>query len=194
MNKYFSLTPRDNLVPNSYVADQWDLKSMEPELFLSGRNISSWPNGVCLRSSTMKMDGELDDFVVNNAMLPVVTPRLKALIERMRTPTIQFFKILAYSSNGIPSDCYIANFCEHIPGLDLLHTKVFRHPKNHPDKKLRNAIQTMFRPTLVESVVKEWDFLRLEEFPERLFASSRFKREFNAFKMTGVSFSATDLS
>lgn len=192
--RYYDLIPRDNLVKNSLVADEWNISARLVELLQDGQPVSRWPADAAFWASSAEMDGDLDDFVVNNALAPIVTPRLRACICEMRTPKIEWLPVVIRSSRGVQSECFVMNFKEFVRGLDLARTRVFRYPRNHRDPALRNRIQTMMNTTLIKDRVKDWDLFRLEEFPPRLFGSERFKKAFTGNRFTGVSFARVKLS
>ncbi len=191
---YYDLVPRDNLVANSFVAEEWDLKSFDPDDFLRAKRIEKWPADVRFIASTPEMDGDLDDFVVNNAMVPLVTPRLKQLIEEVRTPPIQWLPVQARFSSGRLARCFILHFLEHVQALDLTKTVVERHSADFSVVELRNEICTIRMPVLRSDRVEQLDLFRCQEFPLCLFASERFRKLFRSQKMTGVSFDKVRLS
>ena len=77
---YYRLGERDHLVRNSFVAEGWDLKGLQRDDFLRGQEVAGWPDGVSFKALTVEADGDLDDFVVNNAMAPLITSRLLHLL------------------------------------------------------------------------------------------------------------------
>jgi hypothetical protein len=195
---YYELIPRDNLVKNSYVADVCDLKGLERGDFEKAKQIENVPSAIMFRASDDENDGDLDDFVLNNEMVPLVTERLKRLIESQRTPPIQWVGADVFGPRGGKDTCFILNFLEHIPGIDVLRSKwVDMYPVDYREEQLRGKVRACMNPALFEEKVKAWDLFVCEEFPgamTEMFASEQFKQEFTRQKMTGVSFSKIKLS
>ncbi len=194
MTTFYWLVPRDNLVGNSFVADRCDLKGFEENDFYRGDAIKSWPSAVTFRASTAKLDGDLDDFVVNNAMVPLITMRLLKFIQGLSTLHFQALPARAVSSSGNEIPVFVLNFTELPEGLDLARTVVDRYPDNWSDESRRGKIWTVRRRVLVRNRVEMLDFFRVKEYPEDLFASERFRSGFESARMTGVSFDRVRLS
>jgi hypothetical protein len=194
MTAFYSLLERDNLVKNSFVADKWDLQRFEGKYFDRAETITDWPADTKFCASTPKYDGDLDDFVVNNAGVPLITGRLLALIKKHKTPAFQALPTRVVSCGGLDQAAFILNFTETIIGLDLERTPFDRYPPDWSTVPLRGKVWTIRAPTLKGADVEGWDLFRCSEYPPRLFASEKFKKVFKANRMTGVSFHRVSLS
>lgn len=194
MNKFFRLIPRDNLLKDSFVADAWDLKGSDPSGFCRGRSISNWPRGISFLASTPEMEGDLDDFVVNDADVPLVTMRLINLIKTLNVPEFQVLPAEAVWSSGRREPVAVLNFTGLVAGLDMSRTRIERYPQNYPNPKKRNKIWVVMAPVLIQQAVSAWDLFRCEAYPDHLFASSKFRELFASNGMTGVGFDLVKLS
>ena len=97
----YSLTLRGNLVERFFVGDTWDLKGFAADDFCLGREIAKLPAGITFTSSMPEMEGDLDNFVVNDAIAPVVSRRFLEVINGLNVPSSQAFPANAvWSSDG----------------------------------------------------------------------------------------------
>ena len=189
----YKLLLRDHLVKNSFVADDWDLKGFQPNDFLQGKAIRRWPAGICFRSSGPEMDGDPDDFIVNNAMVPLATQRLVNLIVSLRVPAVQMLDAQILFSSGRKQQAYVINFTQLVDGLDIRHSNVIYYPKDYPDAGKRLKLWTVVKASLLRRAVEPWDIFRCTSYPVHLFASAAFKRLFQSMKMTGATFHAVKM-
>ncbi|HEY5910196.1 MAG TPA: DUF1629 domain-containing protein [Verrucomicrobiae bacterium] len=194
MSRFFRLIQRDNLVKHSFIADKWDLKGFERKELYRGQALRGWPEGVSFIASTQEMAGDLDDFVVNDADVPLVTDRVVRLLSTLKVPPFQALQALAVWPSHRREAVFVLNFSALVPGLDLQKTKFERYPKDFSDPDLRNRIWFTMAPVLIRKAVLGWDFFRCEEYPNHLFASERFKHSFGSKGMTGVSFAPVQAS
>lgn len=194
MSEFFRLIRRDNLVDNSFVADAWDLKCHERNDFCCGQEIPNWPNEISFQASKRDMEGDLDDFVVNDAMVPLVTKRLLDLINALKAPAFQALPADAIWCSGRRERVFILNFTKLIPGLDMRNTRIERYPNDYPNPQKRGKIWVIMTPVLLRRAVLGWDLFRCEGYPDELFASNGFRDRFNRAAMTGVAFDPVNLS
>lgn len=215
---FYDLICRANLVKNPFVADKWNLRGFNnqpfsegerilnetfnnyPEIpaiereFCKGEKILNWPDDVWFGASTAEFDGDVDDFVVNNAMAPVVTMRFLELLKILRTPHFQELPVNLIWSNGKRESAWVLNFTELVSCLDVEKTDVDYFPQTWSNPLLRGKIWTIRNTTLIGKNVDGYDLFRCAEYPGHLFGSENFKRFFEEKKMTGVSFQKIKLS
>ena len=192
---FYELIERSNLVENSYVADVWNIPDSLVESLQDLGRVLEWPKDAHVAVSTNEMDGELDDFVVNNALMPIVTMRLRKMIEAMVTPNLEWLPINVYNSEGCSTECFVINSINTIvyainrEKSDIDST----YPSNYPIRELRKKIQTAWKVALRSEKVEGYDLFRVSDYPFEIFCSRRFKNQFLQNGFTGVSFSKVDL-
>jgi hypothetical protein len=205
MTHFYNLVPRSGLRKTPFVADAWDLREFRPEnscehglvwnCFDVGKPIKDWPEGVTFISSSEATDGTLDDFVVNNAMAPLVTTQLLDLLKHFRVPRFQTLSAEAVWSTGKRQRVYVLNFIELISGIDVEGSRIPNVPTEFSNITPDGAITSLLPryTTLVRANVEQWDLFRCVEAPSYLYSSQHFKRLFQTKKMTGVTFGQVKL-
>jgi hypothetical protein len=189
--RFYQLIWRSGLVANSLVADEWNLGESLIERVRDLGNAKAWPADAWVRSSSAEMDGNLDDFVVNNAMLPVITPRLWNLISNMETHGFSALPIEVRDSTGFGHKCYVLNTKTHIVrGVIIRKSNVIsRHPQQTTPRAFAGRIMAAVQITLRESTIHGRHLFRCADYPGALFASGVFRTAFQSNGFTGATFS-----
>ena len=218
MNIYH-LTRRVSSLPNPFVADTWDLKGCRPEASFNGRKVLNdagcdvedipaverefsagnkflnWPKDVWFGATTQEMDGDLDDFIINNAMAPLITRHLSETLKSLNLPDHQMLPAEVVWHNGRRERAFILNFTKLVPCLDVEKTIVISwYPEAWRNPSQRGKIRSMIKPTIISKNIDGFDLFRSEEFPCSLFGSEKFKNIFINGGMTGVGFDPVRLS
>lgn len=188
---YYQIVFRSGLKPNPFVADTWNIPEDIVETIQDAGRTTRWLNQAKVFASNAKLDGALDDFVVNNAMLPIVTCNLKRLIEDVSAVSIDWLPIQVIASTGTVVDCYLLNANEYIDdAINITNSNVIsRYPKSHPIPEVRGMIQAAAQIVLRREAVERFDIFRAAQFPGALFVSSCFRKHFKARHLTGAGFS-----
>lgn len=190
--RYYELIERSNLGPTPFVADVWDLKGQSPKVFECGRAILDWPQSVSFTSSSTETDGELTDFVVNNAMVPLVTTRFLNFLTVLRVPPFQDLPADALYSTGKRVSCSIINFLSLIHGFDETKSDFVVYPDDWETPALRGEVWIVNKVVLRKKAIQSWDFFRCARYTS-LFASEKFMEHFKKSKLRGVSFSEVEV-
>ena len=189
MRKIFWVIFRANLVTYSFVGDRFRVGTFNEDSFACGQPIHDWNPKSFVGVSKPEMDGEIDDFVVNDEMLPIVTERLRLLIEAPKTPAIQWLPITLKSRVSGNTHGYVLNFVELVSGaLDLERTEITTYPQSWSAPSLRGKIWTLSNTTFISACVDQICLFRCSEYPYGLFCSDKFQRTFKKAGFTGASF------
>lgn len=105
--KWYKVIERVSALPNSFVAGGWDLAGAQESDFTSGLAFSRvGTSQIKFWASGKDDDGELDDFLINDAMLPIIvrvpeylTPvfvshRLRNLVKKHLFTGVTFSEVL----------------------------------------------------------------------------------------------------
>lgn len=191
--RYFQVIERSNLGPTPFVADVWDLKGLDSEIFTRGTRVFHWPLGVSFTSSNEGNDGELTEFVVNDAMVPLITPKLLDSLARLKVPAFQTLPADVGHSTGKRTECFIINFLALIDVFDLEKSVYDVYPNDWNTESFRGNIWTFDKVVLRKQAVEGWDFFRCAKYTSSLFVSENFVNLFKKNKMKGVSFSEVEV-
>jgi hypothetical protein len=136
--------------------------------------VTNWPKHAWIKASTTEMDGELDDFVVSNALLPIVTPRLRELLDEQETPGVEWLPVIAIDSKGAKRECLAMNRKRLLENaLERARWDItLTYPADAPTKELRNQIQGAWKVALRLKAITPYDEFRVADFPRALFVSS----------------------
>jgi hypothetical protein len=189
---YYQLMERSNVGHNPFVADMWDLKGVEPNIFLQGVPIKQWPKETTFISSKKGNDGELCSFIVNNAMVPLLTPDLADFLANFKLPSYELLPTNVVYSTQELAKCFILNFSTLLPGFDEKHSIYEVYPNDWSKVSLRGKVWIVTKIVLTKSVVNEWDLFRCSQYSSSLFASEKFFNSFKMKKMRGVSFNKVE--
>ena len=187
--KIYQVIFRDNLVRNPFVGDRFRVGAFNEDSFACGQPVHDWNPKSFVGVSKPEMDGEIDDFVVNDEMLPIVTERLRLLVEALKTPAIQWLPIMLKSRVSGNTRSYVMNFVELVPNaLDTERTEITTYPESWSTPSLRGQIWVMTNTTFIRDRVDPICLFRCSEYPHGLFCSDKFQQAFRKANFTGASF------
>ncbi|HEY3856884.1 MAG TPA: DUF1629 domain-containing protein [Verrucomicrobiae bacterium] len=200
--KYYRLIQRSHTHDFPFIGDSWHtsdsvIMGMHPsdirDKFDKGKEVLDWPDDFSFISSSKDTDGDLDDVVMNDLVLPVIGARLLKQIKTLKTPQFQTIPIDAISSEGKKERVFILNFTELIDCLDVPKSNVNRFPSDFSNVDLRGKIRAIWKPILIERETCQMDLFRCKHYSDAIFCSGRFKNMFDINSLTGVTFSPVGL-
>lgn len=162
--------------------------------FFQGKEITDWPEGVCLTTNKEDNDGIPDDVLQNKDMIPVFSQRLVDAIKEENIEGIQFLPVAVYDFHKKKIEgFYIANCTIMFDAFDYEKSRYWRFPDDFINENARGKINCS-RYVLREELLKGYDVFRLEGQCRAYFVSERFVKMFRKHKFTGYSFKQVELS
>lgn len=188
--KWYQVIECDKTVKNPMVCDIDNFESFEfdEDTFRKGTYIENWPEGVFVQPSTQKLDGETDDALQTEQMIPIYSPRLVRALEEGGVEGIQYLPITVRDYMGNYVETFqIGNYLHFVSALDMEASKYSRFGEESHEMK-HGKISGVRRYVLKREQLNEYDTIRLADFEWRFFVSEKFVKIFQKNNFTGYSF------
>ena len=178
-----------------FVTDTDDLCGFDEWDFRAGKQITNWPESVCVSNNDLETDGPPDDALRNHLGLPIFSHNLREALQLFGILNIQYLPVSVFRSDGsLLRDYSIANILDLIPALDKEQSDYDVYERDYFLPERRGKISNIRKAVLVGARIRNKDILRLEEFPVAEFVSDKFVQAYRSFKCTGYSFHEVTMS
>lgn len=193
---YYIIIECSNVVEKPLICTVENLKEygFGEDDFMRGRRIEKWTEDIFFKTDEICCHGNPDDALQNRAMLPIFSPRLKALLEDEKVSGIQYLPIQVYDFYGKEYEGFhIVNILNLIEAFDYKHSQYSVFPEDFPNVRVRGKIGGIWKAVLRDVIPDHCDIFRIVEQPDYIFVTEKIRRLFHKHGLTGYSFDEVEI-
>lgn len=183
--KYYELL-FDRNDENLIFCDEDDIGSMDRYDVEQGKALEKWNEEVTFYYSE---EGRVSDYLNNVLDWPIISSRIKALLEKQQVQGIQLLpvKIKKKNSKEELKGYFVLNICNLIDALDMEKSDYYK--SDIPPHEI-----VVMQSILKEEKIKEIDIFRVKHSKFVIYISQRLKKAMRKEKITGMDFAEVEVS
>jgi hypothetical protein len=187
--EWYEVIECDNAVDDPYISDSGDLCGVEEWQLRNGQPLLKWDPSSWIQCTDENTDGIPDDALQNHLGIPIFSKDLTAIVQDFKLARVQFLPIRVLRNSGDEIPGYsVANILSVSPAMDLSESTYDIFPLDYFLPVRRGQISAVYDMVLRGSCLLGHNLVRVQQFLPALFASGKFKHEFERERLTGYSF------